>query len=69
VDGVSDVRQRKRHTAEPLVREQSAFYFEMVIEKLTSRKLLDMDQIPGELIKAEIIKILSEFHKLINYIW
>ena len=32
--GDNDVRQRKLHTAEPLVPEPSAFEFELAIEKL-----------------------------------
>jgi hypothetical protein len=32
--GVNDVRQTEIHTAEPLVREPSAFCFEMAIGKL-----------------------------------
>jgi hypothetical protein len=34
VHGVSDVRQKEMHTAEPLVPEPSVFEVEMAIEKL-----------------------------------
>jgi hypothetical protein len=34
VHGVSDVRQIEIHTAEPIVPELSAFYFDMAMEKL-----------------------------------
>ena len=42
------------HTAEPLVPEPSAFEVELAIEKLKSRKSPGIDQIPVELIKAEV---------------
>ena len=38
VHGVNDFRQREIHTAEPLVREPSAFEVELAIEKLKSLK-------------------------------
>jgi hypothetical protein len=38
VHGVSDVRQTKIHTAEPLVPEPSALEFELAIEKLKNYK-------------------------------
>ena len=47
------VEQTHTHTAEPLVAEPSVFEFEMAIEKLKRHKSPGVDQIPGELIKAE----------------
>ena len=38
VHGVNDVRQPDIHTVEPLVPEQSAFEFELAIDKLKSHK-------------------------------
>jgi len=38
VHAVNDIRQTETHTAEPLVREQSAFEFEMATEKLKEHK-------------------------------
>jgi len=52
VHGVNDVKQTEIHTAEPLVPEPSDFEVELVIEKLNSHKLPDIDPIPAELIKA-----------------
>ena len=63
--GVSDVRQTEIHTAKPLVPEPSASEFELVIEKLKSRKSPDNDQILTELTKT----IRCEIHKLILSIW
>jgi len=40
----------------------------MAIEKLKRHKSPGIDQIPGELIKAEGRTNRSEIHKLINYI-
>ena len=53
VHGVSDVRQRETHTAEPLVPEPSAFEVELAIDKLKSHKSPGADLIPTELINAE----------------
>jgi hypothetical protein len=66
VHGVNDVRQTELHTTGPLVREPSAFEFEMAIEKLKSPKLPGIDQIPAEWIKAGSRTICSAIHKLIN---
>jgi hypothetical protein len=54
VHGVSDVRQAEIHTAEPLVPEQSVLEVELAIEKLKSRKLPGIDQIPAELLKQGV---------------
>ena len=45
--------------------EPSALEVEMMIEKLKRDKLLDIDQIPAELIKAGRRTIHSEHHKLL----
>jgi hypothetical protein len=52
VHGVSDVRQTKIHTAEPLVPELSVFEVEMALETLRRHKSPGVDQIPAELIKT-----------------
>jgi len=44
VHGVSDVRQREMHTAEPLVPETSAHEVEMGFEKLRRHKSPGVDQ-------------------------
>jgi hypothetical protein len=66
--GVSDVRQREMHTAEPLVPEPSAFQVEMAIEKLRRNKSSGIDQIPAEGIEVRGRTIRSENQKLINSI-
>jgi hypothetical protein len=50
--GVNDSRQRKIHTAEPLVPEPSAFEVELAIVKLKSHKTPGIDQIPEGLRQA-----------------
>jgi len=65
VHGVSDVRQRSIHKAEPLVPEPSTFEFEMAIEKLKGHKSSGIHQIPAELIKGGGRTICSVIHKLI----
>jgi len=45
VHGVNDIKQRKIHTAEPLLSEPSVFKFELAIEKLKSHKSPGIDQI------------------------
>jgi hypothetical protein len=69
VHGVNDVRQTEIHTTQPLVPGPIAFQVEMANEKLKINKSPSIDQMTDELIKAESIKIRSEIHKLINYIW
>jgi hypothetical protein len=39
IHGVNDVRQTEIHTAEPLVPEPSAFWFEMAIGKLKKTRI------------------------------
>ena len=46
------VRQTEIHTAEPLRPAQSAFEFEMVVEKLKRHRSPGIDQIPPEFTKA-----------------
>jgi len=69
VRGVNDVRQTEVHTAEPLVPEPSAFEFQLAIEKLKSHKLLGIDQIPAELIKAGGRTICYYIHKPVISVW
>jgi hypothetical protein len=59
VHNVSSVRQIKIHTAEPLVLDPSP---------LKLKLLLRSDQIMAELIKAWGKILLSEIHKVINFI-
>jgi hypothetical protein len=67
--GVHDFRQRKVHTAEPLVPESTAFEVEMAIEKLRRHKSRGVYQIAVELIKAGGRTICSEIHTyLLTYL-
>jgi len=66
--GVNDVGQTEIHTAEPLVPETSAFWFEMATGKIKRHESTGIDQMPAELIKAGGRAILSQIHKLINHI-
>jgi hypothetical protein len=52
VYGVRDVRQRRIHSAEPLIPEPSPFEVETAIGKLKIYKLPGTDQIPVKLIQA-----------------
>jgi hypothetical protein len=61
---VSDVRQIKIQTAQPLVPIPRPFEFEIAVAKLKRYKLQGSDEIPAELIQAR-----SEIYKLINFIW
>jgi hypothetical protein len=63
--GVNEVRQRKIHTAEPLVPELGAFGVELDIEKLKSHKSRGIDQIPVALIKAVVEKFVLRYIKLL----
>ena len=54
VHGVKDVGQTEIHTAEPLVLDPSSSEIELAIEKLKSRKLPGIDQIPAELFKVHV---------------
>jgi hypothetical protein len=51
------------------VLDPSSFQVELVIGKLKSHKSPDIDQIPGELMKAVCRTIHNGIHKLIIYIW
>ena len=59
---VSGVRQKDKHTAEPLVPQLSTFEVEMAIEKLKRYKLPGVDQIPAELIKTDCRIIPSTYY-------
>jgi len=67
--GVSDVRHREIHTAEPLLPEPSASEVELAIEKQKSHKSTGTDQITAELITAGGRTIRNVIHKLIIFIW
>ena len=69
VHGINDVRQTEIHTTEPLVPDTSSSEVELAIENLKSNKLLGIDQIPAELIKAGCKTIRCYIHKLIISIW
>jgi hypothetical protein len=49
--------------------KSGALEVEIAIEKVKRHKLLGIDQIPAEFIKAVGRTIRSELHKLINSIW
>ena len=49
--------------------EPSAFGVRMTTERLKGHESSATDKIPAELIKVDYIKIRSEIHKLVNYIW
>jgi hypothetical protein len=66
--GVSNVRQTKIRTVEPLAPKLSAFEVEMAIVKLKSHTSPGIDKILAELVKAEGRTICSEIHKLFNFI-
>jgi hypothetical protein len=69
VHKVSDVRQIKIHTAEPLAPDLTSFEVEIPIAKLKRYKSPGSDQILAELIQAGGETLRSEIHKLINTIW
>ena len=69
VHGVSEARQTKIHTAEPLVLELSAFELEMAAGKLKRHKSPGTDQIPPKVIKAGGKTIHSEIHNHMNSFW
>jgi hypothetical protein len=66
---MSDVKQIKIHTVEPLVLNLSPFEVKIAIAKLKRFKLPCSDQIPPELIQAGCEISRSNVHKLINSIW
>jgi hypothetical protein len=68
VHNISDVRQIEVHTAEQLVPGPSHLEVEIAIAKLRKCKSPGSDQIPAELILAGGKILLSEIHKLINYV-
>jgi hypothetical protein len=65
---VSDVRQIEVHTAEPLVSASSCLENDIAIVKLKKYQSPGRDQIPTQIIQAGGEMLLSEIHKLINYI-
>jgi hypothetical protein len=69
VHNVSDVRQLKVHTAEPLVPGPSRLEVGIAISKLKNYKTPGSDQIPAELIQAGGEMLLSAIHKLVNSVW
>jgi hypothetical protein len=68
VNNVSDVRQIEVHTAERLVPGPSRLEVEIAIAKLKKCKSPGSDQIPAELIQPGGELLLSEIHKLINFV-
>jgi hypothetical protein len=69
VYNVSNVRQIKVHTTEPLVPGPCRLEAEIAIAKLKKYKSPGSDQIPAELIQAGGEILLSAIHKLINSVW
>jgi hypothetical protein len=59
---VSDVRQTKIHTAEPLVLDTSPVGVEIAIAKLKRYKSSGSEQIPPELTQAKGEILWSEIH-------
>jgi len=66
---LSDVRQTKMHTSEPLILEHRFFKVEIAIEKIKTCKSPDIPQIPREIIQAGYYTLCSEIRKLINSVW
>jgi hypothetical protein len=66
VHNVSDVRQIKVHTAEPLVPGPSHPEVEIAIANLKKYKSPSSEEIPAEVIQAGGKILLSAIHKLIN---
>jgi hypothetical protein len=62
-------RQTEIHTAEPILREPSAFGDEVTTEKLKRYRSPGTDQILAEMIKAGVGTIHSDIHKHINSVW
>jgi hypothetical protein len=69
VHSVSDVRQLKIHTAEPLVTQSSPFETGIAIAKLRRCRSPDIHQMAVELILAGDERLHSEIYKFINSIW
>jgi hypothetical protein len=71
VHNISDVRQIKVRTAEPLVPDPSHLEVEIAIPKLKKYKSPDSDKILEEVILAgdEIRVLMSTIHKLTNSVW
>jgi hypothetical protein len=69
VHNISDVRQIKVYTAEPLVPSPSHLEGEIAVPKLKKYNSPGSDQIPAQLIQAGGKILLSAIHKLINSVW
>jgi hypothetical protein len=69
VDNISDVKQIKIHTAEPLIPGPSHLQVEISIAKLKKYKSPGSDQIRAEFYQAGGETLLSVIHKLITSIW
>jgi hypothetical protein len=69
VHSVSDLRQIKVQTAEPLVPDPSYHEVEIAIAKLKTYKSRGSDQISADLIQEGDEILLSEIHTLINFTW
>jgi hypothetical protein len=69
VHNVSDVRQIKVHTAEPLLPGPSRLWIEFAIANLKKYKSRGRDRILAELIQAGDEILLSAIHKLVNSVW
>jgi hypothetical protein len=69
VHRVSDVRQIRKHTAEPFVPDSNPSEVEIAIAKLKKYKSPGSDHIPEELNQAGGETLWSDIHKLINSMW
>jgi hypothetical protein len=58
VHGISDVRQRETHTAEPLLPEPGVSDFEMATENLKKHRPPGIEQIPTQLIQTGVEKFI-----------
>jgi hypothetical protein len=66
---VSDDREVEVHMAKPLVPGPRRLEVEIAIAELKKYKSPGTDQITAELIEAGGDTLLSEIHKLINFVW
>jgi hypothetical protein len=62
-----DIRQTEVHGAVPPMPTSSALDFEMAVDKIRSRILPCIDQVPAKLITAGVRTFRSEIHRLILF--
>jgi hypothetical protein len=69
VHSVTDIRQKDIHTVEPLKPYLSPFQVGIATAKLKTHKSKGSDQFKIELNQTGGETLLSQIHKLVNYIW